>query len=320
MIFVMKPTPTLRQLRFLTAVVDSCHFGHAAEACSVTQSTLSAAIQELEDLLGVQLLERTKRSVTPTPIGLELAERARAILGDVEDLTDAAAAAREPMSGPLRLGMIPTIGPFLAQRILPHLRKRFPNLQIYLREEQTAVLQSRLEKGEIDAALLALPFTLPGMETADISVDPFWVVFPEGHHLAKRNEITQADIAFEDLLLLEDGHCLRDHALTACSLEGARRNLGFQGTSLHTLVQMVESGLGITLVPQIAIDAGILRGLKAEKAPLAGEAPYRRLALAWRNTTPRKETLMAVAESLRDHLATPVKSSRTAQNKAGVRA
>lgn len=299
----MRPVPTLRQLRFLTAVVDSRHFGHAAEACSVTQSTLSAAIQELEDLLGVQLLERTKRSVTPTPIGLDLARRARAILGDVDDLTDAAAAAREPFSGPLRVGMIPTIGPFLAPRILPHLRKRFPKLQIYLREEQTAVLQARLEKGEIDAALLALPFDLPGLQTAGIGTDPFWVVFPEGHRLSKRDSITQTDIALEDLLLLEDGHCLRDHALAACSLEGARRNIAFQGTSLHTLVQMVEGGLGITLVPQIAIDAGILRGLKAKKAPLIGEKPYRSLALAWRATSPRKETLAAVAESMRAQLA-----------------
>jgi LysR family transcriptional regulator, hydrogen peroxide-inducible genes activator len=274
----------------------------------------------LEDLLGVQLLERTKRSVTPTPIGLDLAARARAILGDVEDLTDAAAAAREPMSGPLRLGMIPTIGPFLAQRILPNLRKNFPKLQVYLREEQTAVLQARLENGEIDAALLALPVPLPGMETFDIAIDPFWVVFPEGHRLAKRTAITQSDIALEDILLLEDGHCLREHALTACSLEGARRNIAFQGTSLHTLVQMVESGLGITLAPQIAIDAGILRGLKSEMAPLAGEAPYRRLALAWRKTSPRKKTLQAVAESLRAHLNSDEQTAQSARSKAGGRA
>jgi LysR family hydrogen peroxide-inducible transcriptional activator len=295
----MKNLPTFRQLRFLVAVVDRCHFGKAAEDCFVGQSTLSAGVQELEELLGVMLLERTKRSVTPTPIGIELAERARALLKGAEDLLDVARAAQDPMSGPLQLGMVSTIGPFFIPRVIPRLRCAFPKLKIYLREEQTAQLLARLETGRLDAAVLALPYPLGDVESEEIAQDRFLVVCPSGHRFGALAAVRPNDLAMEDLLLLEDGHCMRDHALAACALEGARRNVAFQGTSLQTLVQMVANGLGVTLVPQMAIDAGLLRGLDVAFLPLTGKTPFRRIALAWRRTSGRKETFRRLAAEIR---------------------
>ena len=291
----MKPTPTLRQLRYLVAVVERCHFGQAAAACNVSQSTLSASVQELEELLGAPLLERTKRSVVPTALGRNVAERARGLLKGAEDLMDAGQAARDPLSGRLHLGVIPTISPFLLPRAMPRLRESFPKLQLYLREDQTARLLERLESGELDAVLLALPYALGDLEVMNLGEDPFSIVYPAGHTPA-------ANIADENLLLLEDGHCLRDQALAACELEGARRNADFNGTSLHTLAQMVANGLGVTLMPQMALDAGILRGLDVTVRPLTGAVPHRRIGLVWRRSSARTETFRALAEALREEL------------------
>ncbi|PWC31789.1 hydrogen peroxide-inducible genes activator [Azospirillum sp. TSO22-1] len=295
----MKPLPTLRQLRYLVAVVDRCHFSRAAEACLVTQSTLSAGIQELEELLGAPLLERTRRSVIPTPLGREVAERARALLKDAEDLVDIARAAEDPMAGPLHLGVIPTIGPFMIPRVMPALRAAFPELKLYLREDQTARLITRLESGELDCALLALPYPLGDLESVDVVDDRFAVVCPPGHRLCAQPTARTSDMHLEELLLLEDGHCLREHALAACALEDAPRNTAFQGTSLHTLVQMVANRLGVTLLPQMALDSGILRGLDVEVRPLAGESPPRRIGLVWRRSSGRKATFRQLAEALK---------------------
>ena len=294
--------PTLRQLRFLVAVVERRHFGAAAEACNVSQSTLSAGILELEANLGVKLLERTKRSVMPTAIGFDLTDKAAALLRDAEELVDAAAAARDPSSGPLQLGVIPTIAPFIAPKIMPVLHGAFPGLKIYLREEQTAPLLARLDNGKLDAAIIALPFPCEGLETIDLCEDPFFVVCPEGHRLGRLESAGPGDLASEDLLLLEDGHCMRDHALAACSLEGARRNSGFQGTSLHTLVQMSANGLGVTFVPEMAIVSGLLRGLDLKAIPMREGAPARRIVLAWRLTSSRKQLFRRLAASLRETL------------------
>ncbi len=295
----MKPIPSLRQLRYLIAVVDRRHFGQAAEACFVSQSTLSAAIQELEDLLGAPLLERTKRSVVPTPLGVEVANRARDLLKGAEDIADIAAAAREPMSGPLRLGMIPTIGPFVVPRAMPDLRRRFPKLKLFLREDQTARLLSQLAGGEIDGALIALPYPVDEFDLSVIARDRFSVLFPAQHARAGARRIRASELALEELLLLEEGHCLRDHVLSACSLESARRNEGFKGTSLHTLVQMVANGLGVTLLPQIAIDAGILRGLKLPVLGLDAETAYRDIGLVWRRGSGQAQTMKTIAAALR---------------------
>jgi LysR family hydrogen peroxide-inducible transcriptional activator len=283
-------------------VVDRCHFGQAASACNVSQSTLSAGIQELEDLLGAILLERTKRTVVPTPLGRDLAERARGLLSGAEELVDLARAAREPMAGPLHLGVIPTIGPFLLPRALPRLRETYPKLQLYLREDQTARLIERLEAGELDAVLLALPYALGDLEVMDLGEDRFSVVYPAGHDLPQAEAATPADIAGENLLLLEDGHCLRDQALAACELEGARRNAAFNGTSLHTLAQMVANDLGVTLMPQMALDAGIVRGLDVAVRPLSGKTPHRRIGLVWRRSSARKETFRQLGEALKAEL------------------
>ena len=301
----MKNLPTLRQLRFLVAVVDRRHFSAAAEDCHVSQSTLSAAILELEDALGVKLLERTKRKVMPTAIGRDLAEKAQVLLRGAEQLVELAEAARDPASGPLQLGMIPTIGPFIAPKIMPFIHKAFPDLKIFLREEQTAPLLARLESGKLDAAIIALPFPCEGLETADLTEDRFFVVCPTESRLCGLDLIGREDLATEELLLLEDGHCMRDHAMAACSLEGARRNSGFQGTSLHTLVQMAANGLGLTIAPAMAIEAGLLRGLDLKAIPMREDAPARRIALAWRSTSSRKTLFRLLAAALRQALASP---------------
>ncbi len=296
----MRNLPTLRQLKFLVAVADRRHFGQAAEACLVGQSTLSAAIQELEETLGVTLFEPTRRSVAATAIGLEIADRARKILKDIEDLVDGALASQDPLSGPLMLGVIPTVGPFLLPRVLSGLRESAPRLKIYMREEQTAPLLERLEAGQIDAAIVALPVSLNNVETEELALDRFFVVCSRTHRLARLPAVRPRDMATEDLLLLEDGHCMREHALAACALEGARRNIAFQGTSLHTLVMMAANGLGVTLVPEMAVESGVLRGLDLHVAPLEGDAPHRRIALAWRRTSGRGETFRRLAAVLRE--------------------
>jgi LysR family hydrogen peroxide-inducible transcriptional activator len=292
----MRPTPTLRQLRYLVAAVDRCHFGQAAAASNVSQSTLSAGIQELEELLGAPMLERTKRTVVPTALGRELADRARLLLQGAEELMEVAQAARDPMSGAVHLGVIPTIGPFLLPRALPRLREAWPKLQLYLREDQTARLLERLDSGELDAALLALPYPMGDLEMMDLGEDRFSVVYPSDRPAPK-------DMASENLLLLEDGHCLRDQALAACELESARRNTAYNGTSLHTLAQMVANGLGVTLMPQMALDAGIVRGLDVAVRPLTGASPHRRIGLVWRRASARKETFRRLGEMLKKELA-----------------
>ena len=298
-----KPTPALRQLRYLVAIVYRCHFGQAAEACLVSQSTLSAAIQELEDLLGAPLLERTRRSVVPTPLGREVVARARLLLKGAEDLVDVAQASRDPLSGPLHVGVIPTIGPFMLPRTMPALRQAFPHMKFYLREDRSARLMEDLTARAAGprGAGAALPDGRHG-DRIEIARDRFWVVCPPQHRLCSVGPVRSADMAVEDLLLLEDGHCLRDHALSACNL-GVRSARGFQGTSLYTLVQMVANGLGVTLLPEMALEAGILRGLDLSAMPLVGDAPYRRIGLAWRKTSGRKETFRRVIAVLRDAMA-----------------
>lgn len=298
----MSALPTLRQLQYLSAVVEHCHFGRAAETCGVTQSTLSAGIRELEEVLGTPLLERTKRQVVPTPLGREIARRGRELLQGAQDILDTAHASKEAMEGPLRLGVIPTIGPFVLPRALPRLRKAFPKLQLFLREEQTAPLLAKLGAGELDLVLLALPYETPDeIETIELADDPFSVVYPPGHPLPER-PVKAGDIEFENLLLLEDGHCLRDQVLAACRLENAQRNQAFQGTSLPTLVQMVANGLGVTLLPQMALDGGMLRGLDLDVRPLVGKPNSRKIGLAWRRTSARKETFRKLGQALKTEM------------------
>ena len=301
----MKPQPTLRQLRHLVAVAEQRHFGRAARTCLVTQSALSASIKELELLLDAALIERSKRLVMATPLGRELVARARLILRHVDDLVDAAGGGGEPLSGTLRLGVIPTIGPFLLPRVLPALRDAHPRLALYLREDQTAALLDRLEAGDLDALLLAFPYDAGKAKTMIFADDPFLLAMPLDHPLAARERIDRRALADETLLMLEEGHCLRGQTIAACDLESASRADVFQATSLHTLVQMVDNGLGLTLLPKMALDAGIIRGTRLTVRPLAASAS-RRIGLAWRGTSARAAEFSLLGGFFRDELGTPI--------------
>ncbi|MBI3444959.1 MAG: hydrogen peroxide-inducible genes activator [Magnetospirillum sp.] len=289
--------PTLRQLRYLVALAEHRHFGRAAESCFATQSTLSAGLQELESLLGVSLVERTKRKVLITPLGEEVVARARLLLRGAEDMADLARAHQQPLGGLLRLGVIPTIAPFLLPKALPALRQHHPRLKLVLREDLTARLLDRLGNCELDAAVLALPYEAPEMEMEALATDPFVLCCPPGHALAARAEISGADLAGDELLLLEEGHCLRDHALAACSLPGPKRGEGILGTSLGTLVQMVASGMGVTLLPRMAVECGILAGTDLVTRPLVGGGA-RLLGLAWRKSSARADEFRLLGRAL----------------------
>ncbi|MDK9722101.1 MAG: hydrogen peroxide-inducible genes activator [Rhodospirillales bacterium] len=295
----MMHLPTLRQLRYLVELMEIRHFGRAAEACHVTQSTLSAGIQELEEMLGVRLLERTKRRVVTTPIGLEIAQRARRTLDEAEGLVQAAWAGAEPLCSELRLGVIPTIGPYLLPKVLPSLRDRFPKLKLFLREDQTAHLLDQLTAGELDVLILAFPMDTPGAETLMIAKDPFWLVCPAGHPLgASKKPIAPEDIPVDELLLLEDGHCLRDHALSACKAAGRQRTNRFQGTSLHTLIEMVASGLGLTLIPDLAAGSQMIAASSLVTRPLSASAEPREIGLVWRRTSGRRPEFKLLGKAL----------------------
>lgn len=278
----MKPIPTLRQLRYLVAVADHRHFGRAAEDCLVTQSTLSAGIQELETLLGVALIERTRRQAVPTPLGEEIVRRARVLLQAADELAEVAAAGQQPLSGLLRLGVIPTVAPYLLPPRLPAVRARYPELRLYLREDQTAKLLDLVVRGRLDAALIALPYETGGLERLLLGAERLSIACPAGHRLATRAGITAADLEGERLLVLEDGHCLREHALTACHLVPGRANEDLQGTSLGTLVQMVASGLGLTFLPEMAVEVETRREPNVVAVPLAEAASFREIALVFR--------------------------------------
>lgn len=295
--------PTIRQLQYLVAVADLGHFGQAAERCHVTQSTLSAGIAELENLLQAQLIERTKRRVRITPLGAEIAEKARAVLDGAVDIAETARAAEAPLSGRFRMGVIPTIGPFLLPRVLSGLRKAYPELRLYLREEQTAPLIEQLRRGELEVAVIALPYDIGDLANLSLGADPLWAVLPKGHALAQAKTLAPGDLPADELLLLEDGHCLREHALAACRLQGLRAAGGYAGTSLYTLVEMVANGLGITFVPEIAITAGLLKGSAVELRPLAPGSPRRDLALVWRKSYRRDADLAALAAYMRGRMA-----------------
>ncbi len=305
----MNILPSPQQLRYLLALADHGHFGRAAAACAVTQSTLSAGIIALERQLDAALLERSqvKRPIF-TPLGLEVVARARGALASLAAVAETVAAARDPLTGPLRLGVIPTIGPFLLPQLMPTLRERFPRLKLWLREDQTEHLVEGLESGRLDLLLLALPCACGQAETLPIAADPFLAALPAGHRLAALETVPVAALVAEPLLLLEDGHCLREHALDACGLPKSMGPVGgasgeeFAATSLHTLVQMVASGLGVTLLPKLAVDSGVLNGTSVVVRPLVGAngttPPGRTLALAWRDRSPRAPEFRGLAPAI----------------------
>lgn len=290
--------PTLKQLQYLVALRQHGHFGRAAEACFVTQSTLSVGIRELESLLGMTLVERTRRVVRFTPLGIRMADKAVRVLRETEELADMARAEGQPLSGELRLGVIPTIAPFLLPAMLPRLRGEFPKLKLFLREETSAAACDALQRGQLDCVLLALPYACGEVDRAELFEDALFVAYPGGE--ANGTDGVEAEAIDENrLLLLEDGHCLKDHALSACNRPEIRAGATMMGTSLHTLVQMVDNGLGVTFVPSMALEAGILGGTSVETRRLKSAHGFRRIALAWRKSSPREPEMQLLAASMR---------------------
>jgi len=291
--------PTIKQLQYLVALRRLGHFGRAAEACFVTQSTLSAGLRELETLLNVTLVERTRRVVRFTPLGLKVADKAQRILRESEELADLARAEGQPLTGELRMGVIPTIAPFLLPAMLPRLRREWPSLKLYLREEASQAACDALHRGQLDCVLLAMPFACGEVDRAELFDDPLYVAFPKGE-APLAADVDPRAIDERRLLLLEDGHCLKDHALAACNRPELRAEATMMGTSLHTLVQMVDNGLGQTFVPAMAIEAGILDGTNIVARPLRSKNGSRRIALAWRKSSPREEEFHLLATTLCD--------------------
>jgi LysR family hydrogen peroxide-inducible transcriptional activator len=291
--------PTLKQLQYLVALRTHGHFGRAAEACFVSQSTLSAAIRELETLIGATLVERNRRVVGFTPLGVRIAGKAQRILRETEELADMVRAAGKPLAGELRMGVIPTIAPFLLPALLPRLRAQWPDLKLYLREETSQAACDALHRGQLDCVLLALPFSCGEVERAELFEDRLLIAFPPGAAEALPEAVPAEAIDETSLLLLEDGHCLKDHALSACNRPELRAEAAILGTSLHTLVQMVDNGLGTTLVPEMAVAAGILEGTGVVARRLDADHPSRRIALVWRKGSPREKEFRLLADALK---------------------
>ena len=300
----MSGLPSIRQLQYLVAVVDLCHFGKAAERCFVSQSTLSAGLKELEELLQATLVERTRRTVLPTPLGEAIARQARDILATAETIVDIARSGGAPLQAALRLGVIPTIGPFVLPRVLKGLRKAYPELKLFLREDLTRPSLERLRKGELDAVLIALPHDVPDCEVMELSADPLWLIAPPDHPLmrAPRAAVSADELSANEVLLLEDGHCLREHALAACHLHPTPQSERFQATSLYSLVEMVANGLGVTFVPEIALSAGLVRGAEVAWKPLSDDSPPRRIGLVWRRSYHRQHDLLTLGAYLKGQM------------------
>ena len=290
--------PTIKQLQYLVVLQEHGHFGKAAEACFVTQSTLSAGLRELESLIGVTLVERNRRVVGFTPLGERIADKARRVLREAEELGDMVRAAGKPLSGDLRMSVIPTIAPFLLPRILPKLRRDWPDLKLYLREETSGAACESLSHGRADCVLLALPYACGDIESETLFEDRLFMAYP-GNEVPPEN-VTPDTIDETRLLLLEDGHCLKDHVLSACNRPELRSSAAMLGTSLHTLVQMVDNGLGVTMLPEMAIKAHILDNTGINTRPLNADHPTRSIALVWRKASPRGKEFHLLANVLRE--------------------
>jgi LysR family transcriptional regulator, hydrogen peroxide-inducible genes activator len=289
----------LRDLRYFVALAELQHFGRAASACFVSQPTLSTQIRKLEDELGVALVERAPRKVMLTPAGREIAERARRIVSDVEQMKEAARRSQDPEAGTVRLGIFPTLGPYLLPHVVPRIRARFPKLELLLVEEKSDVLLARLREGRLDAGLLALPVHDEQLHAEFLFEEPFLLAVPEQHPLAARDSLTLKDLADQRLLLLEDGHCLRGHALDVCQLAGSGEKTGFQATSLETLRQMVAANVGVTLLPTLAVKPPVARSDNIRLLAFDDAQPSRRIAMVWRRSSAMAGFLQQLAEVFR---------------------
>ena len=302
--------PSLKQLSYLVALAKQLNFTRAAESCFVGQSTLSAGLKELEDGLGIRLVERDRQNVSLTAAGVGVLERARVILAASEDLVEYANVLSKPMTATIRLGVIPTIAPFLLPTVLPDIRKRFPNLKITLREDLTKNLLARLADHQLDFALIALPYDVSGLLVKELFNDEFWLVAREDDPALKGKEVTLPAKMADRLLLLEEGHCLRDHSLQACKKSNILHVEGMEATSLLTLLQMVESGFGIALLPEMAIKGGLLDNTALVARPLGAPAPKRVIALVARTSTARAEEFAALSECIQERFSGVLRGSR----------
>lgn len=294
--------PTLRQFRYLVALADSLNFHKAAETCHVSQPSLSVQIRDLEAKLGVQLFERTRRKVVLTPIGRQVAERAREVLREVQDITDLARSARAPLSGPLRLGVIATLGPYLMPYVLSAFREEHPDLRLYVREDPSRRLERRLKDGELDVILVDFPVDMDGLDGFALFTEPLWLAVPADDPLAGRESVTAAELADTDLLLLEEGHCLRQEVLELAHRVGAREHTGFQATSLDTLRQMVASHIGPTLLPALYVAAEAAHDPQIKVLSVTNPAPARTVGLLWRRRSTRHAEFQELAAFIRNRL------------------
>jgi LysR family hydrogen peroxide-inducible transcriptional activator len=288
----------LRDLRYLVALADERHFGRAAERCHVSQPTLSAQVRKLEQYLGVPLVERQPKRVALTPTGEQVVERARRLLQESDAIVELAKTSRDPLAGQLRVALIPTVGPYLLPRVAPALQRDLPKLKLLLYEYQTGPLLERLRAGELDLGVLALPVVpMDGLVSTVLYEEPFALALPGTHRLAKRRRVGVEDLQDETLLLLEDGHCLRDQALEVCSRVDVHEAQDYRATSLETLRQMVAAGHGVTLLPELAIAApiGVTHGLRPFDAP----APSRTIGAVWRKSTTRGPAIEAITSTVR---------------------
>lgn len=284
-----------RDLRYLVAVAEHRHFGRAAEACFVSQPTLSTQLKKLEEFLGVTLIERSSRQVMLTPVGERVVAQAIRVLREADDLVRIAEQERDPRGGDFRLGIIPTVAPYLLPKILPAIRKRFPKLRLQLTEAQTAIVSRMLKQGDLDAMVVALPTEEEHVTESHLYTEPFYFAASKLHPKANRKRVTLDDLDHEAVLLLEDGHCLRDQALEVCNSHNAVENTNFRGTSIETLRQMVAANVGITLMPELALGnrSGAVRYI-----PFGGTPPSREIGLVWRDTSTRVELLTELADCL----------------------
>jgi LysR family transcriptional regulator, hydrogen peroxide-inducible genes activator len=288
----------LKDLGYLVALADTRHFGRAAERSFVSQPTLSAQLKKLEEYLGVQLIERAPKRVALTAAGQEIVERARRILESSDEIIELARGHRDPLAGRLKVALLPTIGPYLLPNVAAKLRKQLPRLELMLYEYQTDTMLEKLHSGEIDVGILALPVTMDGLDSQVLYKEPFTVAMPSHHKLSGKTSIKVEDLNHETLLLLEDGHCLRDQALDVCSGTAVHEKQDFRATSLETLRQMVASGVGITLLPELAGRGayGNARGVVIK--PFAKPVPTRTIGAVWRKSTARRGVIHALAKSI----------------------
>lgn len=296
----MMRLPTLKQLQYFLALTETGHFGRAAERCFVSQSAFSNAIRELETNLGAELVDRTNRSVTITATGQDVAVQARLVMRDVESLVEMAQGPGEPLAGELRLGVIPTIAPFILPATLPRLRRQYPDLELLLVEDQTERLHKRLMDGELDVLLLALPWEMRGVEEQALFRDPFCLACREGTQRVDPENYRFSRLDADSVLLLEDGHCLRDHALAACKIRSTQKVRRFGASSLLTLIEMVDADLGVTFLPEMARGSTLLRNTRVRLWPM-GDSSYRTIGLAWRRGSRRADEFRLLGEFFTTH-------------------